>query len=370
MEILWISGRNLGTDLADSTEIGLIDCINKTENDVLLLSPGKKEDMGESHLSVKIINMPGLITISGSFDIKKKIKQIIQKRNFDIIIIDWRYVSLLQKTLIGINIPWFMIDRGPPAKQNWKLRFQKNMWRRSWEIAKKHAMNGIVVSSMHNEFIKKYARVEMENIVVKSGSSYANGSIKKVTSDTILEVVYIGQVDKRRDIRSLLRFKEELEKNYVQNNFTVVGKGDYFLSLKEEIKYMDRIKLHYHEGREKIGEILAGSHIGVLPMPKSPIWEIASPIKLVEYSRFGLITVGPKHSGNQWEDRQPEQRCWEFLSENVDWWVEAVEKIKQAVDQEKWGEYSEAAIIDSEDRTWDRISAEMIRDIKMSIIHG
>lgn len=133
---------------------------------------------------------------------------------------------------------------------------------------------------------------------------------------------------------------------------------------------MGGIKLYHKKGREKIGEILADSHVGVLPMPKSPIWEIASPIKLVEYSRFGLITVGPKHFGNQWEGHKPEQRCWEFLSENVDWWVEAVDKIKQAVAREEWGEYSEAAIIDSEDRTWNKISTEMIRDIKMSITHG
>ena len=108
MEILWISGRKIGFDLADATEIGLINSINYTENNVFLISPGKKDDLGNNHLSVKTIELPGLITISGSIDIKRKIKKVIKNRKFDVIIIDWRYVSLLSNTLKSTKIPWFI----------------------------------------------------------------------------------------------------------------------------------------------------------------------------------------------------------------------------------------------------------------------
>ena len=64
--------------------------------------------------------------------------------------------------------------------------------------------------------------------------------------------------------------------------------------------------------KKEIKEILDNSHVGVLPMPKTPIWEIASPIKLVEYARFGLMTVGPKHSGNKWINDQEDLNVGNF----------------------------------------------------------
>jgi len=367
MEILWISGRKIGFDLADTTETGLIDSINNTGNNVFLISPGRKDDLGNNHLSVKTIELPGLITISGSIDIKRKIKKVIKNRKFDIIIIDWRYVSLLRKTLKSTMIPWLMIDRGPPAKQNWKLRFQKIMWNKAWQITQKNAINGIVVSDMHNDFIKRYANVNMDNIIVNSGSSQSKGKIKKIDENTILEVVYVGQIDKRRDIISILKFKSELDRNHIKNNIRIVGEGDYCNALKKEIRSMDKIKLIGKKNKKEIREILDSSHVGVLPMPKTPIWEIASPIKLVEYARFGLITVGPKHSGNKWINYQEDLKCWEFLSDSESWWIEAAEKIKETITKNKWKKYSESAIVDSEIRTWDLISQKMIQEIENQI---
>ena len=235
--------KKIGYDLADTTETGLVDAINTTENNVYLISPGKKDDLGNNHLSVKTIELPGLITISGSIDIKRKIKKVIKNKKFDVIIIDWRYVSLLSSTLKSTRIPWFMIDRGPPAKTKLETKVSKNHVEQGMADNSKNAINGIVVSQMHNDFIKKYANVNMDNIIVNSGSSQSKGNIKKVDENTILEIVYIGQIDKRRDIISILKFKNELDRNHIKNNIRIVGEGDYCNTLKKEIRFMDKIKL-------------------------------------------------------------------------------------------------------------------------------
>ena len=370
MEILWISARTMGVDLADSTENGLIDSINDAGHNVTLISPGKKENLGNYHLSVKSIQIPGLITISGSFDVKRKLREIMKKREFDLIIIDWRYVSFMEKMLKKINIPWFIMDRGPPTKRNWRLGLQKRMWKRSWKVAKKHAVNGIVVSLKHNDFIKNYAKVDMPNIVVKSGSSQLKGASKKTPRGTTLDIVYIGQIDKERDIQSILSLKAELEENNIINKIKIIGEGDYYSIMKLLIKPMNGVSLFRKKGKDEVEKILNKSHVGVLPMPKTPIWEIASPIKLVEYSRFGLITVGPRHSGNKWEDCESDERCWEFLSDNEKWWVEAVEKIQKAIAGGEWEKYSKSAINDSGERTWRKVSKKMIREIEINLNYG
>ena len=39
-------------------------------------------------------------------------------------------------------------------------------------------------------------------------------------------------------------------------------------------------------------------HIGLLPMPNLPVWNISSPLKRSEYISSGLLVIGINHSGH------------------------------------------------------------------------
>ena len=47
---------------------------------------------------------------------------------------------------------------------------------------------------------------------------------------------------------------------------------------------------------------LKNHHIGILPMPATKIWELASPLKRGEYVASGLLIVGLDHQGHRFDD--------------------------------------------------------------------
>ena len=53
-------------------------------------------------------------------------------------------------------------------------------------------------------------------------------------------------------------------------------------------------------------------------MPRTEIWSIASPLKLVEYAAAGLHVVGIDHEGHRWEG----QEDWLHLIEGGRGWIE------------------------------------------------
>ena len=361
MDILWISGRTLGLDLAGTTEIGIFEAINrKNENQVTIISPGKKKEWGRNHIPIKKINIPGLITISGSIMIRLKLKKILNECKYDVIMVDWRYVRLMRNLLKNTEIPWFIIDRGPPMKQNWRLRFQKYLWKKSWEIANIHASAGIIVSKKHNEFIKKYANTYIDTIIVNSGTSFPYGEIKSLRENNVVEIIYIGQIDKRRDIQSIFKLKEHLDKALIKNRIRIIGEGDARKDLTKRALEIDGLEVLGRKNEKETKFTLSKSLVGILPMPDAPIWQMASTIKLVEYARNGLITVGPKHAGNSWGENPD----WEFLSENKKWWIEATTTIKELILSGLWENFSKSAIYDSKERSWDKISDKMILEMR------
>ena len=107
-------------------------------------------------------------------------------------------------------------------------------------------------------------------------------------------------------------------------------------------------------GRDEIPEILARSHIGIMPMPDITVWRISSPLKLAEYLAAGLLIIGPKHSGNH-GDIMSKSMC---LSEQRDWPKTAMEEIRR-VNHEGWGDVIEDSLQVSSDLSWESITDDL-----------
>ena len=361
MKILWVTGRRLDSDLASSTEIGLFGSLTKMGHCVKLFSPGGLEANQQNHIKIKNKNIPGLVTITGSLYIRRKILGIINQDNYDIILIDWRYVFFIKKILKRINIPWFMIDRGPPVDKNWKLWFQKITWIKSWKFAKNNAKAGVIVSKKHGLFVRKYASLSMDFIILPSGTSFANPKINKAYNK--LKLIYVGQIDQRRDIASLINLKNSLNRSGIDNNITVIGEGDAKDWLIKNTMDLEGFEVISKKKPHEINIIMQEFHFGLMPMPKIPIWEMSSPIKISEYARCGLIVLGPKHEGNMWN----KEVSWVVLSEEKEWWKDSVKKILKLRNESMLKNLSEQAIIDSEDRSWDNIAEIFSQDLKKRI---
>ena len=370
MRLVWVTARDLSSDLAATTEISLCRAMASSGVDICLISPGKVANKSFEHHEVKRLRLAGLNTLSGAWDIRKRIladSGLVERA--DIVLVDWRYIKPLEVYLRSLAVPWLVIDRGPPAtsglrggriQREFLRNLQKRYWSRGWRIASSHSSGGFVVSSEHKKLVNSITRGNLELFVLPAGTE-SNQFIVEKTDPTIqLKLIYIGRIDKKRGVEDIIRLSDTLADYSINHLLTVVGTGD----MENEMAMNDKRSEFFHYQpkvpREKIQEILAANHIGILPMPDIPIWRISSPLKLAEYLAAGLLIVGPEHPGNQLNGGED----WSLLTPSGDWVTDAAGRIKRVI-EEDWRGLSSSAVESSKNLQWENISKKVF-----SIIEG
>ncbi len=369
MRISWITARDLSTDLAATTEICLCRRMASHGVGITLISPGKIGHESFEHIEVKKFRLPGLNTISGALDIRKRIMSdsgLIDST--DSVLVDWRYVKHLEADLAGLSVPWFIVDRGPPASsglhggrigREFLRNLQKRYWRRGWRIASSHASGGFVVSSEHRKLVRSLTGRDLEIVVLPAGTE-PNHLLKEKTDPSIhLKLIYVGRIDKKRGVDELIHLTNSLADSSIKHSLTVVGEGDMGDEMERHSELSEFLRYRRRIPRDEIQSILADNHIGILPMPDIPVWRISSPLKLAEYLAAGLLIVGPKHQGNQLNGDED----WNLLTPSEDWVNGAVGRIKLAMGGD-WEQLSSSAIESSQQLNWENISKKLIQFIE------
>jgi len=357
MDIVWLTGRDLTNDLASSTEKNLVKELRLLNHNVTLVSPSKEmKNKNENDLTIKKISLPGLNTLSGARNIKRFIiNDIIPYDDNTFFLIDWRYVQPLNNILNRYIKKWCIIDRGPPTYNGIFNKIQKWYWKRGWEIANKSAMGGFVVSEPHKNFVREMNDVSLKIKEIPAGSNANKYAIEKNDPNEILKITYIGRMDSRRDVESIITLTKKLIKAQITHEVNIYGGGSDNKTLEKFASVNKTIIIHEKASNSEIFNHLSYQHIGIMPMPDIPVWRISSPLKLAEYISSGLAIIGPKHPGNEfWGDG-----VWSMLSENSEWTRGAVENIKKYL-QSDWEEISQSAIIASKNARWSRIATRII----------
>ena len=75
--------------------------------------------------------------------------------------------------------------------------------------------------------------------------------------------------------------------------------------------------------QKKVANILSKSHLGLLPMPETRLWSIASPLKRSEYAASGMMIFGrslrtpiPNSQTYQWMKLVPQH---DFHQDGINW---------------------------------------------------
>jgi len=352
MEILWISGRRMGSDLAGVTEHNISIELEKRGVGITLLSLGNVTNQVYNHESLEYTNFPGLVTLSSARDAEKKIAEI-DFQNYALVLIDWRFVQPLSKAINDLKIPWCIVDRGPPVYSGLLNRLQKWYWKRAWEIASESATGGFVVSSEHVNFVRKYAAIEMEFAILPAGSNKILPDIEPEDPGKNLVLSYIGRLDRRRRVRDIFRLSGELERLGINHEINICGEGNDERKIARESEINEKLFFHGKIPNNDIAKILAKSHVGIMTMPDEPIWRMSSPLKLAEYLASGLAIIGPKHPGN---GSQMSGEC--FLLAERDWETVCAEEINRLGGQD-WEEIRSCAVNLSEGLSWEIVSERM-----------
>ena len=230
MRLLWISGRNLSTDLAGTTEKSLIRELIGSGCDLTFISPGTLSEEGVRHITVPTINFPGLVTLSGARSVRRILRRM-DVSEFDLLLMDWRYVPSLSKIIRTNEVPWCIIDRGPPATSGaigGKIRrellrnIQKKFWESGWKIAEESASAGFVVSENHETIVRGFA--ENIRLIQIPAGSYSNQFIgEKSDPMDSLRLAYVGRIDRKRGIGAIIDLSISLKNRNLVHHISIAG---------------------------------------------------------------------------------------------------------------------------------------------------
>ena len=324
MRIYWFTGRSLN-DLCSTTQIALATGLNQRGYPVTFInadSPDSHAIYPWTHQSISAKAPRGL----QSRTLAKKMRSWLLENEINddsIVLLDWRIAKDLIPLLQQRDIKWIIIDRGPPADKGILSLLQWPSWRRSWKFVRTNpASHGCVVSEKHRNFVHKKTNVSLSSITVLPAGVDLD-RFKPSDSFQKLTLVYHGKLDRNRGVLALPKFLQKAEENGIDLCLKMIGDGDVFDSLEVMSQQYDNLEIYRSLAQDALAQVISQCHIGLLPMPESGVWALASPLKRSEYAASGLALLGIDHSGHRLEGGEVE---WmklvsqeQFFEEGTEW---------------------------------------------------
>tara|TARA_Y100000766_G_scaffold284807_1_gene304739 strand:- start:1508 stop:2635 length:1128 start_codon:yes stop_codon:yes gene_type:complete len=306
MNIYWCTTRHFQGDLCATTQVAIIRNFISAGYKITVLGPDlPNADFEWNHIPFKQSSIKGRKASSLGKKIQPYLKSNVNSD--DILFIDWPLVGSLSSFAEKNNIRWVCIDRSPPADSNIYAQLQRRVWRKAWRLVhysvKKNGpcIGGAVVSDPHRNLIVDNFSLEKKNLcVVHAGfDSVLFGRNQNKTLSKPIQMVYHGKMDRNRGILKLILLLDALLERGLSAKLNLIGSGDLDAHLLNLSAAHSGLEFHGPVAHEKIPEMLRMNAIGLLPMPKLPAWEIASPLKRSEYLASGLLVLGINHQGHQ-----------------------------------------------------------------------
>jgi glycosyltransferase involved in cell wall biosynthesis len=337
MEILWLSIRKRD-DLSSSTQQGILSILASKGHRIRFVGPVCTHGQGFfdcEHIELPQKNKWGRRTSSFAREVIAWLDS--EALTCDIIFLDWPLYTFLRSALSRLSAPKILIDRSPPASEGILSMFQWSHWKRAWKAASDGYFSaGCVVSPSHRDFVKKRCgQIAAPLISIPAGvSKYSD---KPRTYSSPIELVYHGRLDRNRGISTMFEFVNMAKKRGIAVRLTLYGTGD----IVERIKKKQNEQIHYGGNVEqhRMQSELEKFHVGLLPMPASKVWSIASPLKQNEYLAAGLPILGIDHEGH----RMPNQGEFVQLFSQEDFPLSAVQFLDQ-LDESSYHQFSKNAL--------------------------
>lgn len=324
MQIYWFTGRSLN-DLCSTTQIALATGLTERGYNVTFINSDSSyshQNRPWKHQSLPAKAPRGL----QSRTLAKKMRTWILENEISddsITLLDWRIAKYLIPLLQQRGTKWMIIDRGPPADKGILSLLQWPSWRRGWKYVRTNpSSHGCVVSEKHRNFVHKKTNVSLSSItVLPAGVNLER--FKPNDGFQKLILVYHGKLDRNRGVLALPKFLQMAEQIGIDLSLKMIGDGDAVGSLKSMTQQYDNLEVHQTLEQDALAQVISQCHIGLLPMPETGVWALASPLKRSEYAASGLAILGIDHSGHRLEGGEVE---WmkllsqeQFLTEGTKW---------------------------------------------------
>jgi len=330
MNVTWLTARCFGEDLCATTQIELSLGLVKQGVNLTVYSPGVLPVSEIKHVSIPRSKTRGRQSASIVKNLRPFLGTINQS---DCVLIDWKLSGLIPK----ITTKLVLMDRGPPADRGLLSKLQMRAWKRGW----KSVEWGCVVSEQHKKFVNSLSPKKSRKIAVLPAGVNTQ-LFQKSTRKGAIRLVYHGRIDSHRGIRQMLQLFRSLDQSSQRFELYFHGKGDMI----DEIGKMNlkHVKITGYLEQADLARRLTNYDIGILPMPSSRIWKLASPLKRSEYLGSGLLILGIRHEGHQIEGHDSQYFCKlypeeEFLYRAKEW-LESIKREEIDHLQEKARSYA------------------------------
>ena len=324
MQIYWFTERSLN-DLCSTTQIALATGLNQRGYPVTFINA----DQPDSHAAHPWKHQPMSAKAPRGLQsrtLAKKMRSWLLENEISsdsVALLDWRIANSLIPILQKRGIKWIIIDRGPPADKGILSLLQWPSWRRSWNYVRTNSSGyGCVVSEEHRNFVHQKTNVSLSSITVLPAGVNLD-RFKPSKRFAKLTLLYHGKLDSNRGVLLLPTLLQRAKDTGIDLYLKMIGDGDAFDSLEVMAQQYDNLEIHHSLAQDELAQIVSQCHIGLLPMPESEVWTLASPLKRSEYAASGLAILGIDHSGHRLEGGEVE---WmklvsqeQLLLEGVNW---------------------------------------------------
>ena len=365
MNIYWFTGRSFD-DLCATTQIHLGFGLARRGYNLTIINQepeGSHAEWPWNHQSIPAIASRGL----RSWTLAKNMRVWLLSTKFNsnsIAMVDWGIATKLVPIFRKKKIPWILIDRSPPADPGFFSLLQWPIWKKSWRLMNNDASSaGCVVSDAHRSFVTRKTGVSESIVVLPAGVDLIQ--FQPGHRFETLTLVYHGRLDRHRGVMALPMLVQKVNERGMRANLLLIGSGDAYLGLEAIAKESPFIDVKKSVPRNDLASILSKCHVGLLPMPATTVWRLASPLKRSEYLAAGLLVLGIDHAGHRLEGVN---EAWYRLLAQEDFLTDGVAWLKQ-VDEDRLADGRTAARTFAESFCSWNTSVEVLESLLQSFNH-
>jgi len=302
MNIAWVTVRrwdDMCTTTTDALVRGLVD----RGHQISILNadaPGSHEAFPWKHVALHQSKWPGRKAATLAKSAREWCKENTEA-NFDVILVDWPLAPVFGRNFVNTNQRLVLMDRSPPADATFLAKFQWRGWSKAWWMLRKGVFShGLVVSNAHRNYVVQRTGVDINKVeCIPAGVNVVDFQNTSMRKEGPWNFVYHGRLDKHRGVLALPMLMRNLINRGFDVHLTLIGDGDVLNVLQEMTEGEAFLSVVSQVPRQDIPSYLAKQHIGLLPMPPSRVWTLASPLKRSEYLASGLLVYGVDHDGHQ-----------------------------------------------------------------------
>jgi hypothetical protein len=305
MKLLWVTHRKFD-DFCATTPIALANGLVELGFNLTIINPESEGSHAEytwEHVGLETNAIKGFQSRTYS----KKVLTYLESNELDhdAFIMDWQVGAKVGRQLCKQNRPCFLIDRSPPADLGILAKIQWKDWKDAWMLVKRGLFtSGFVVSNAHLRFVIQSTNISATNISVLGAGVVTSENAIPIThnSEDVWKFVYHGRLDKHRGILDFMDHIVAWNKVGIPCHLTLIGEGTAVSVIeKKQKKNPELFRLKGRMSQQNALEQLKEYHIGILPMPATKVWRLASPLKRGEYLASGLLIVGVDHEGHRFD---------------------------------------------------------------------